>query len=163
APLGIGRRLAVLARDGVVDTGSSTVSGDVGVGPGGAITGLVPGNVTGAFHLADGVVEVARKDLEDAQFDAFRRHCQFVADTRLRARGQRRGYPVHTRMRSQLAMGILLGCAGRESPLELRVRGVDIGAYVSVGVEVADVQVVADGVPVQVKQVASSLDLANPD
>ncbi|MCW2639776.1 MAG: hypothetical protein JWP76_2082 [Dactylosporangium sp.] len=72
--LGTATSFALLAGTQITDTGSSTVSGDVGVSPGVgvlSITGL-PGSqpTNGARHVADGVAAQAQADLITAYNDA---------------------------------------------------------------------------------------------
>src|SRR4051794_37155778 len=53
-PLGTAGNFAILGGSTVTNTGSSTVSGDLGVGPGTSITGFPPGIVTGGtIHASD--------------------------------------------------------------------------------------------------------------
>ena len=73
APVGLGTAgsFAVLAGTTVTNTGPSTISGDLGVSPGTAVTGFPPGTVTdGTIHSADGVAESAQSDLTTAYNDA---------------------------------------------------------------------------------------------
>jgi hypothetical protein len=56
--LGVAANYSVLAGTAVVSTGAATVSGDVGVSPGTAITGLGPDSVGGDIHAGD--VDAAR-------------------------------------------------------------------------------------------------------
>src|SRR5690348_9400557 len=53
--LGTADSYAVLAGQGVTNTGPSTISGDLGVSPAGpaSVTGFPPGTVAGAIHAAD--------------------------------------------------------------------------------------------------------------
>jgi len=61
----------VLAGTTVTNTGSSTISGDVGVSPGSAITGFPPGLVNGgSIHATDGVANSAQAGLTTAYLDA---------------------------------------------------------------------------------------------
>jgi hypothetical protein len=61
---------SVLAGTTVTNTGSTTVSGDVGVSPGTAVTGFPPGLVGGEIHTADGVAGKAQAALTAAYIDA---------------------------------------------------------------------------------------------
>lgn len=47
----------------------STISGDVGVSPGNAITGFASGSITGATHAGDAVAATAQGDLTKAYLD----------------------------------------------------------------------------------------------
>ncbi len=65
--LGAARRFAVLGSSTVTSTGATSISGNVGVSPGSAVTGFPPANVTlGAVHAADAVSVQAHKDLGTA-------------------------------------------------------------------------------------------------
>ena len=73
APVGLGTAgsFAVLAGTTVTSTGPSSISGDLGVSPGTAVTGFPPGIVTdGTIHSADGVAGGAQSDLTTAYNDA---------------------------------------------------------------------------------------------
>jgi Ice-binding-like len=73
APVGLGTAgsFAVLAGQTVTNTGPSTISGDLGVSPGTAVTGFPPGIVSnGTIHSADGVANGAQSDLTTAYNDA---------------------------------------------------------------------------------------------
>src|SRR5579859_572598 len=73
APVGLGTAgsFAVLAGTTVTNTGPSTISGDLGVSPGTAVTGFPPGIVTnGTIHRADAVAAQAQSDLTTAYNDA---------------------------------------------------------------------------------------------
>jgi len=61
---------SVLAGSTVTNTGSSTVSGDVGVSPGTAVTGFPPGLVGGTIHIADGPAAAAQIALTAGYIDA---------------------------------------------------------------------------------------------
>jgi hypothetical protein len=61
---------AVLAGSTVTNTGSTTVTGDIGVSPGTAATGFPPGTVVGTIHAGDAVAAQAELDLTTAYNDA---------------------------------------------------------------------------------------------
>jgi Ice-binding-like/Bacterial Ig-like domain len=60
---------SVLAGSTVTNTGSTTVSGDVGVSPGTAVTGFPPGLAGGTIHSADGAAGQAQTQLTAAYID----------------------------------------------------------------------------------------------
>lgn len=64
--LGSANLFAILAGSTVTNTGPSSISGNLGVSPGTAITGFPPGSITGIFHTNDGVVLQAQNDLATA-------------------------------------------------------------------------------------------------
>src|ERR1700682_212679 len=65
--LGTAQSFAVLGGTTVTNTGSSVVTGNVGVSPGSAVTGFPPGMVTGeTIHAADAVAAQAQADLTAA-------------------------------------------------------------------------------------------------
>ena len=67
APLGTAGSFAVLGGATVTNTGSSTISGNVGVTPGAAVTGFPPGHVTGGtIHSNDAVAIQAHADATGA-------------------------------------------------------------------------------------------------
>jgi hypothetical protein len=68
--LGTAASFAVLAGTTVTNTGSSVITGDLGVSPGSAVTGFPPGTVLGAEHKADAVALHAQSDLTTAYNDA---------------------------------------------------------------------------------------------
>ena len=73
APVGLGTAgsFGVLAGTTVTNTGTSIITGDLGVSPGTAVTGFPPGIVSsGTVHTADGVAEGAQSDLTTAYNDA---------------------------------------------------------------------------------------------
>ncbi len=61
---------SVLAGSTVTNTGSTVVSGDVGVSPGTAVTGFPPGLAGGAIHAADSAAGQAQIALTAAYVDA---------------------------------------------------------------------------------------------
>ena len=69
--LGTAAPFAVLAgTPAVTNTGPTTITGNVGISPGAAVTGFPPGIVNGAIHKADAVALQAKKDLVTAYTDA---------------------------------------------------------------------------------------------
>ena len=73
APVGLGTAgsFVVLAGTTVTNTGPSTISGNLGVSPGSAVTRFPPGTVVnGTIHGADGVAAGAQADLTTAYNDA---------------------------------------------------------------------------------------------
>jgi hypothetical protein len=68
--LGAAASFAVLAGSTVVNTGSSIVTGDVGVSPGTAIVGFPPGTVIGTIHTTDTAAAAGIFDLTTAYNDA---------------------------------------------------------------------------------------------
>lgn len=68
--LGTASNYGVLAGSTVTNTGSSTITGDVGVSPGLAITGFPPGLVNGTIHAGDASALQAQNDLTTAYNDA---------------------------------------------------------------------------------------------
>ena len=72
APVALGSAdgFAVLAGSTVANTGPTTVTGDLGVSPGTAVTGFPPGTVVGAIHPADPTAAGGIADLTIAYNDA---------------------------------------------------------------------------------------------
>ncbi|MGW0555226.1 ice-binding family protein [Streptomyces sp. NPDC002926] len=71
-PLGTAQSFAVLAGSAVTNTGSSVITGDVGVSPSMALGGFPPGVVVdGTFHPGDAVAGQAQDDLGTAYDFAF--------------------------------------------------------------------------------------------
>jgi hypothetical protein len=73
APVGLGTAapFAVLAgTPSITNTGPTTITGDVGISPGVAVTGFPPGTVNGTIHKADAVAQQAKTDLVTAYTDA---------------------------------------------------------------------------------------------
>ncbi len=69
--LGTASTFAILAGSTVTNTGTSVISGDLGLSPGSSVTGFPPGIVTGGTqHVSDEVAEIAQADLVTAYNDA---------------------------------------------------------------------------------------------
>lgn len=69
APIGLAAAapFAVLAgTPAITNTGPTTITGDVGISPGAAVTGFPPGTVSGTIHKADAVALQAKTDLATA-------------------------------------------------------------------------------------------------
>ena len=64
--LGTAGSFSVLGGSAVTNTGSSVISGDVGVAPGTSVIGFPPGIVLGAIHANDAVALQAQNDLTTA-------------------------------------------------------------------------------------------------
>lgn len=61
---------AVLSGSTATSTGLTTITGDVGISPGSALTGFPPGIIVGATHIGDAVTAQAMIDLTTAYNDA---------------------------------------------------------------------------------------------
>ena len=69
--LGTAEPFAVLAgTPAVTNTGPTSITGDLGIHPAGAVTGFPPGTVSGTIHAADSVALQAKSDLVIAYDDA---------------------------------------------------------------------------------------------
>ncbi|MEO8717220.1 MAG: ice-binding family protein [Burkholderiales bacterium] len=75
AVLGTDESFAVLGGSTVTNTGTSVITGNLGVSPGTAITGFPPGIVTGETHSADAVALQAQTDTTAAYLDLADRTC----------------------------------------------------------------------------------------
>lgn len=80
--LGTAASYSVLAATSVVNTGSSALSGDLGVSPGIDVSGFPPGELEGTLHVADAAADAAQDDLDAALTDASGRtpHTEFTGD-----------------------------------------------------------------------------------
>jgi hypothetical protein len=72
APVGLGTAdsFAVLAGETITNTGPTTITGDVGLHPGTAVTGFASVTLNGGLHVADAVALQAKNDLVTAYNDA---------------------------------------------------------------------------------------------
>ena len=74
--LGTASLFAVIAGSTVTNTGSSVITGSVGVSPGSDIPGFPPGSVSGgSIHSADAVALQAKNDLTTAFLSAMNQQC----------------------------------------------------------------------------------------
>lgn len=64
--LGHAGNFAVLGYSTVTNTGPTSIFGDLGVSPGTAVTGFLPGTITGTMHSADSTSLLARADAMSA-------------------------------------------------------------------------------------------------
>lgn len=75
AAMGTEQNFAVLGGSTVTNTGSSVLTGDLGLYPGTAITGFPPGLVTGEIHVADAVALQAQTDTTATYIDLAGQAC----------------------------------------------------------------------------------------
>jgi hypothetical protein len=70
--LGSAANFAVLAGSTITNTGSSVITGDLGLSPGSAVTGFPPGTLNGTAYVSDGagVASKAKTDLQTAYNEA---------------------------------------------------------------------------------------------
>lgn len=68
--LGAAADLCVLAGSTITSTGPTIANGNIGLSPGSAITGFLPGIVNGITHINDKIAVQAKKDLTAAYLDA---------------------------------------------------------------------------------------------
>lgn len=83
--LGTAQSFAVLGASAVTNTGSSVVSGDLGISPNGAssVTGFPPGIIAGTTHYADGVALQAQSDTTTAYNSLASQPCNFIVSADL--------------------------------------------------------------------------------
>jgi uncharacterized repeat protein (TIGR01451 family) len=74
-PLGTEQSFAVLGGSTVTNTGSSVITGNLGVNPGTAITGFPPGILTGVTHAADAESLQAQNDTTAAYINLASQGC----------------------------------------------------------------------------------------
>ena len=68
--LGAAAGLCVLAGSTITNTGPTIANGNIGLSPGSAITGFLPGIINGLKHINDETAVQAKKDLTAAYLDA---------------------------------------------------------------------------------------------
>lgn len=68
--LGSGDNFVILAGSTVTNTGSSVITGDLGLHPGTSVTGFPPGTVNGTQHVTDSTALAAKNDLVTAYNNA---------------------------------------------------------------------------------------------
>jgi uncharacterized protein (TIGR03437 family) len=73
--------LAVLAGAAIVNSGSTVVTGDIGVSPGTSTSGFPPGTLTGSIHAGDAVAAQAMADMTAAYNEAVARSAGAVPVT----------------------------------------------------------------------------------
>ncbi len=61
--LGNADGFAILAGSTVTNTGTSAITGDLGLSPGSSVTGFPPGTLAGTQHISDGAANRAKDDL----------------------------------------------------------------------------------------------------
>lgn len=69
-PLGLAADFAILAGSEITNTGSTAITGDIGLSPGTSIGGFPPGILFGTQHINDTIVNQAKLDLTTAYNDA---------------------------------------------------------------------------------------------
>ena len=89
--LGAAANFAVLAGTTVTNTGSTTITGDLGLSPGTSVTGFPPGQVSGTQHVADTTAAQAENDLTAAYNDAAARSSTATIPVELGATTQTSG------------------------------------------------------------------------
>lgn len=68
--LGTADNFAILGGSTVTNTGSSVITGDLGLSPGTSVTGFPPGTISGTEEIANAVAVQAKTDLTTAYDDA---------------------------------------------------------------------------------------------
>lgn len=69
-PLAGASSLAIIAGSSITNTGSTNVTGDIGLSPGTSVGGFPPGILVGTLHINDAIATQAKLDLTAAYNDA---------------------------------------------------------------------------------------------
>ncbi|CAN5211151.1 hypothetical protein BH09BAC5_BH09BAC5_15650 [soil metagenome] len=73
--LGSSSNIVILAGSAVTNTGSTIITGDMGLSPGTSVGGFPPGILNGTLYINDNIASQAKIDLTAAYNDAVARNC----------------------------------------------------------------------------------------